>query len=87
MGKEFEVNTLEEMCDLMCDNNIPGQFECKNWIFTFGCGQQHAGHYVKIFGTFESARAEMCERYGDKWAFQYTEEQFNGNETELEVME
>ena len=24
--------------------------EEKDWIFTFGCGQQHAGHYVKIHG-------------------------------------
>ena len=23
MGKEFVVNTLEEMCDLMCDNVVP----------------------------------------------------------------
>lgn len=23
MGKEIEVNSLEEMCDLMCDNKIP----------------------------------------------------------------
>jgi len=23
MGKEIEVNNLEEMCDLMCDNRLP----------------------------------------------------------------
>ena len=23
MGMEIEVNSLEEMCDLMCDNKIP----------------------------------------------------------------
>ena len=22
--------------------------EVKDWYFTFGCGQEHAGHYVKI---------------------------------------
>ena len=44
------------------------------WYFTFGCGQKHAGHYVKIFGTFDEARQEMFRRYGAKWAFQYSEQ-------------
>ena len=43
------------------------------WIFTFGYGQQHEGMYVKIYGTFESARRKMFERYGSEWAFQYNE--------------
>lgn len=34
MGKTIEVNSLEEMCDLMCDNKIPE--EEQTWIFTFG---------------------------------------------------
>ena len=67
-----KVNTLEER---------------QNWIFTFGYGMKNAGHYVKIYGTYGEARNEMFRRYGDNWAFQYTEKQFNGNETELEVME
>ena len=52
----------------------------QNWIFTFGCGQRHAGHYVKIFGTFNSARDEMIRRYGTEWCFQYTEEEFFNND-------
>ena len=39
------------------------------WIFTFGSGQKHAGHYVKIQGTFNSARQRMIEEYGKAWGF------------------
>jgi len=46
------------------------------WIFTFGGGQLHEGMYVKIKGTYLSARKEMVERYGNKWAFQYSEEEW-----------
>lgn len=47
------------------------------WIFTFGCGQKHGGHYVKIKGTFSSARAKMIEKFGDKWCWQYSEDEWN----------
>lgn len=67
------------------------------WIFTFGSGQQHAGYYVKIRGTFDEARKKMFEKYGKDWGFQYSEEQWeklknNPNrwwpmEKELEVIE
>lgn len=67
------------------------------WIFTFGCGQEHEGKYVKIWGTFGEAREKMFEKYGDKWAFQYTEKEWGKwlerkpwyipGETELEVIE
>lgn len=46
------------------------------WTFTFRCGQQHEGMYVKIYGTFKSARRKMFERYGSKWAFQYNEKEW-----------
>lgn len=45
--------------------------EPKDWFFTFGCGQENAGKYTVIHGTFESARQKMVERYGLVWAFQY----------------
>ena len=47
------------------------------WIFTFGCGQQHAGHYVKFYGTYTSAREQMLEKYGTEWCFQYSEDEWN----------
>lgn len=67
------------------------------WIFTFGVGQAHAHKYVKIYGTYEEARKKMFEAYGDRWAFQYSEKQWQEwcerrpayfpEETELEVIE
>jgi hypothetical protein len=32
------------------------------WIFTFGWGQEHAGCFCRITGTFDSARREMFRR-------------------------
>lgn len=48
----------------------------KDWIFTFGCGQKHAGHYVRIKGTYKEARAKMIEKFGTEWAFQYEASEF-----------
>lgn len=42
-----------------------------DWIFTFGSGQEHDGHYVVIYGTYGEARAEMIRHFGNRWAFQY----------------
>lgn len=69
---DIEINSLEDMCSLMCDNRIPE----KNWYFTFGCGQPNAGYYVKIKGTYDSARQKMFDRYGEDWGFQYSEEEW-----------
>lgn len=52
----------------------------KDWIFTFGCGQEHAGHYVKIHGTYSEARAEMFRRYGDQWCWQYDADEYFSKE-------
>ena len=66
------------------------------WIFTFGYGQKHAGKYVKIWGTHDSARNKMFEKYGSEWSFQHSLEDWNNwieskpghvvAETELEVI-
>ena len=50
--------------------------EEKWWVFTFGCGQPHAGYYVKIRGTFAEAREKMVKKYGIKWAFQRSWEEW-----------
>lgn len=47
------------------------------WIFTFGQGHEHEDYYVKIFGTFRGARDIMFSKYGEMWAFQYTEEEWS----------
>lgn len=97
MGIEFEINNLDRMCDVMSDNTPLQEPEPEWWIFTFGCGQEHAGYYVRVFGTYGEARAKMCEKYGDKWAFQYSAVEWDGwsqdldrawyMEKELEVLE
>lgn len=43
------------------------------WTFTFGYGQKYEGMYVRIYGTFDTARRKMFERYGAEWGFQYNE--------------
>ena len=46
-------------------------------IFTFGSGQKHDGHFVRITGTDRNdCRRQMFERFGDEWGFCYTEEQW-----------
>lgn len=45
--------------------------------FTFGVGQELAGHVQPIKAeSAEAARAKMFEVYGKKWAFQYSEEAY-----------
>ena len=75
MGMEFEVNNAEDLCAMMCDNIVPKEKESW-WIFTFGSGQEHAGYFVKVKGTFSSSRKKMFEKYGDMWAFQYSLEEW-----------
>lgn len=81
MGTVVDVCTLEEMCGMMCDNVLPEPRE-KWWYFTFGSGQPNEGHYVKFYGTFESAREKMEERYEDGWGFQYSEEEWRDMEAD-----
>ena len=67
------------------------------WIFTFGCGQEHAGFYVKIYGSYGEARQKMFAKYGSAWSFQHsasewqnwldTKPAFIPEEEELEVIE
>lgn len=51
----------------------------KRWYFTFGCGidDPHRNCYTVIEAeSYESARDEMVRRFGVKWAFQYSEEEW-----------
>ncbi len=54
--------------------------EPREWIFTFGHGQQHFGTFVRIHGTFMSAREEMFRRFDSKWCMQYESEEKAGVE-------
>ena len=46
------------------------------WVFTFGAGHSFAGHCVRIKGTYDEARAKMCDAFGLKWAFQYSADEW-----------
>lgn len=84
MGKEFIVNSFEDMCDLMCNNYIPEEDieDEEEWVFTFGYDQEHAGHYVIFSGTYSEARNKMCEKYGNRWAFQYSKKEWDEMEND-----
>ena len=82
MGLEIQVNSLEDMCDLMCNNYIRAKDEEEKWIFTFGSGQRYQGHYVVMTGTYYEAREKMVEKYGDKWGFQYSEQEWEEMEND-----
>lgn len=56
------------------------------WVFTFGMGHEHRGHYVRIHGTFSEARAEMVRRFGSEWAFQYSEDAWQETVRSMTVM-
>jgi len=44
----------------------------QDWYFTFGYGHDPGiGYYAVFHGTYGSAREEMIQRWGKKWAFQY----------------
>lgn len=60
----------------------------KPWFFTFGCGQEHANKYVRIFASdHENARRLMFDHYGQKWSFQYDEKDFEGQPQEYGITE
>lgn len=53
--------------------------ETQDWFFTFGFDHTHPDtgdslgkSYVRIYGTFSSARAEMNAAFGNRWASQYS---------------
>ena len=46
------------------------------YIFTFGQDQENEGKCVRIEGDEYSTRKKMFEKYGNKWAFQYSEEEW-----------
>lgn len=49
------------------------------FYFTFGYGTPYRNRYIEIEAEdYGSARARMVELHGQKWAFQYTEEEFKG---------
>ena len=73
----------EEDAIMIDEEHVVSIEEDQDWYFTFGSGQVHDGRFMQgcytIFrGTFRSARAKMCERYGLVWSFQYSSEEDAG---------
>lgn len=52
--------------------------EAQDWIFTFGSAHAHPNGFVRIFGTWSSAREEIVRRQGLAWSFQYKNEEEAG---------
>ena len=49
----------------------------EKYIFTFGSDHLLGQHYQPIYAKSASAaRVKMLSRYGEDWAFQYTEEEW-----------
>ena len=57
----------------------------ETYYFTFGVGQKYEGKFVKITAeSYMDARAKMVDRFGTKWAFQYSEDEWvNGKDFHL----
>ena len=73
----------EEDAIIIDEEHVVSIEEEQDWYFTFGSGQVHDGRlmqgcYTIFRGTFRSARAKMCERYGLVWSFQYSSEEEAG---------
>ena len=61
--------------------------EKSNWYFTFMFKQEHRNRYVKFYDTYMGARESMQMAFGDQWAFQYSEEDFEGQAEQYHLTE
>lgn len=59
----------------------------ESWVFTFGFGHTHpvtgdslANCYIKVRGDINETRQAMERAFGNKWAFQYRDEEAAGVE-------
>ena len=48
----------------------------QTWFFTFGFGHKYPNGYIRFTGLYGEARTKMHAHFGNKWAFQYDEEEF-----------
>ncbi len=53
------------------------------FYFTFSASHLHSGKYLRIAGTFESAREEMNRRYPEGLGYQYQDHSKVAHLTEL----
>ena len=60
--------------------------KAKSFVFTFGLSNPCAGHFVRIEGSYMTARAKMIELFKDRWAFQYSDEEWDAYIDQLNKM-
>lgn len=73
MKSQEHLNAVGEITELIYIAN-----QMKNHYFTFGIGQVNAGCYIIIRADDpDTAREEMIHRFGNKWSFQYSEEEWH----------
>ncbi|MER7164532.1 hypothetical protein ABT336_00415 [Micromonospora sp. NPDC000207] len=59
------------------DADEPEPEPVQEWLFTFGSGQRFDGRFVRIGGTYRSARAQMIATFGTAWCDQYDWRRFD----------
>jgi len=82
-GVVSSINVEESEIEAFKDKVKTILGKLQDFYFTFCADQNHAGHYVKINGTYASAREKMIERYSEKWGFQYFEKEWAKNVEEM----
>lgn len=103
----YIIKNCKNMKDISLNYNFKTkQFTVLNinkhlWRFTFGGGHEHEGFCQPILAlNADEARTKMVELYGTKWAFQYSEDEWElakrsmkgygflcNIETDLEIIE
>ena len=60
----------------------------ERYFFTFGFGSEDKDKYFVIDAIdYIEARRIMFERFGTKWAFQYSEQEFDGQAEKYDLTE
>ena len=67
------MDLRQQYCSPIQDINMEPK---EDWYFTFGVNTDKANKFYKSHGTYDEAREDMVNKFGQKWAFQYNEKEF-----------
>jgi hypothetical protein len=69
---------LEKVLAFLYELSQEPYVEFQNFYFTFGVGdEENSKHFIKFAASsYNEAREMMLKRFGNKWAFQYTEKEW-----------
>ncbi len=56
MGMEVQINSLEDMCSLMCDNTIPDH---RDYVYCLRCGRRLISQEAKQKGYGKTCEKKM----------------------------